>query len=66
MCGICGLSYSNNRTGDREILQEMNAAIRHRGPDSDGFYAAEGVGLAVTAPGHYRRERRRPADLQRR
>ncbi len=47
MCGICGLSYSNRRTGDREILQEMNAAIRHRGPDSDGFYAAEGVGLAV-------------------
>ena len=42
MCGICGLSYSNSRIGDNEILQEMNEAIRHRGPDSDGFYTAEG------------------------
>ncbi len=47
MCGICGLSYSNNRLGDREVLQAMNEAIRHRGPDSDGFYVAEGVGLAM-------------------
>jgi len=47
MCGICGLSYSDNRPGDREILQEMNTAVRHRGPDSDGFYIADGVGLAM-------------------
>ncbi len=47
MCGICGLSYPNQRLGDREILQSMNEAIRHRGPDSDGFYTAEGVGLAI-------------------
>jgi len=47
MCGICGLSYSDNCPGDREILQEMNAAIMHRGPDSDGFYVAQGVGLAM-------------------
>jgi len=25
----------------------MNAAIMHRGPDSDGFHVAEGVGLAM-------------------
>lgn len=47
MCGICGLAYSDRRPGDRELLRRMNQAIRHRGPDSDGFYAAEGVGLAV-------------------
>jgi asparagine synthase (glutamine-hydrolysing) len=47
MCGICGLSYSNNRLGDREILELMNAAIAYRGPDSDGFYVAEAVGLAI-------------------
>ena len=47
MCGICGLSYSDKRLGDREVLQEMNEAIHYRGPDSDGFYAAEGVGLAI-------------------
>ncbi len=47
MCGICGLSHSDERPGDREILQEMNEAIRHRGPDSDGYFAAAGIGLAV-------------------
>ncbi len=47
MCGICGLSYSDRRRGDREVLHEMNEAIRYRGPDSDGFYTAEGVGLAI-------------------
>ncbi len=47
MCGICGLSYATDRLGDREILEEMNAAIAHRGPDSDGFYVAAGVGLAM-------------------
>jgi asparagine synthase (glutamine-hydrolysing) len=47
MCGICGMSYSGNRPGDREVLQKMNAAIMHRGPDSDGFHVAEGIGLAM-------------------
>ena len=47
MCGICGLSYSDRRMGDLEVLQEMNEAIHYRGPDSDGFYTAEGVGLAI-------------------
>ena len=47
MCGICGLSYADGRLGDREILQEMNDAIRYRGPDSDGYYVAESVGLAM-------------------
>ena len=47
MCGICGLSYSNNRPGDREVLQKMNTAIMHRGPDSDGFHVADGIGLAM-------------------
>ena len=47
MCGICVLSYSNNKIGDREDLEEMNRVIRHRGPDSDGFYTAEGAGFAI-------------------
>ena len=41
------MSYSDNRPGDRNVLQKMNAAITHRGPDSDGFYVAEGIGLAM-------------------
>src|SRR5512143_2035914 len=47
MCGICGLSYSDRRLGDREVLRGMNDAIQHRGPDSDGSYVAAGVGLAI-------------------
>src|SRR5258707_3301404 len=47
MCGICGLAYSDHKPGDRAILEKMNAAIRHRGPDSDGFHVGEGVGLAT-------------------
>ncbi len=47
MCGICGLAYSDRRLGEGEVLHQMSRAIRHRGPDSDGFYAAEGIGLAV-------------------
>ncbi|MGH2582414.1 MAG: asparagine synthase (glutamine-hydrolyzing) [Anaerolineales bacterium] len=29
------------------MLEKMNAAIAHRGPDSDGFHLDDGVGLAV-------------------
>lgn len=47
MCGICGVAYSDQRCGDLEGLQKMTAAIRHRGPDSDGYYEAKGVGLGI-------------------
>ncbi len=32
---------------DRGILEEMNCAIEHRGPDEDGFYLKANVGLAM-------------------
>jgi asparagine synthase (glutamine-hydrolysing) len=47
MCGICGLAYTDQRPGNRELLRKMNDAIRHRGPDSEGFFADDGIGLAV-------------------
>ena len=47
MCGICGLAFPDQRAADRGVLGRMNNAIRHRGPDSDGYYAAPGVGLAI-------------------
>ena len=47
MCGICGISLSERNHVDAELLRSMNNAIYHRGPDSDGFYEAEGVGLAM-------------------
>jgi asparagine synthase (glutamine-hydrolysing) len=47
MCGVCGIVERQGPV-DREALRRMTAAIRHRGPDDEGFYVAEsgtGVGL---------------------
>ena len=48
MCGICGIFFS-----DREwrvqatTLAAMNRSIVHRGPDDEGFFTEENVGLAM-------------------
>lgn len=47
MCGIVGFVNKNDDAADREILEKMNRAIAHRGPDDDGFYINENVGLAM-------------------
>jgi len=47
MCGITGIVRRDGAQIDRELLARMNEAIRHRGPDDDGFYFSEGVGLAM-------------------
>src|SRR5712664_3127578 len=47
MCGIAGIVRSDCAPVDRELLARMNDAIRHRGPDDDGFYFSDGVGLAM-------------------
>lgn len=47
MCGIVGIVNQISRPVEREILEKMNRAIRHRGPDEDGFYLNENVGLAM-------------------
>lgn len=48
MCGICGIVHPNQqRPPERETLQRMNATLHHRGPDGEGFYTADGVGLAM-------------------
>jgi len=47
VCGITGIVRSDGAPVDRELLARMNEAIRHRGPDDDGFYFSDGVGLAM-------------------
>lgn len=48
MCGICGIFFS-----DRDwrvqgtVLAAMNRRILHRGPDDEGFFIEENVGLAM-------------------
>jgi len=47
MCGIVGIVESNRSFVDRALVSSMCEAIRHRGPDEDGFYFSEGVGLGM-------------------
>jgi asparagine synthase (glutamine-hydrolysing) len=47
MCGIVGFVNKNSSEQDRTILEKMNEAIVHRGPDDDGFYLGEGVALGM-------------------
>jgi asparagine synthase (glutamine-hydrolysing) len=47
MCGIVGFLNRNKRAADSVILERMNGAIKHRGPDDDGFYVHGPVGLAM-------------------
>lgn len=47
MCGIVGFVNKDGRPAEREVLEAMNRAIIHRGPDDDGFYLSGNVGLAM-------------------
>jgi asparagine synthase (glutamine-hydrolysing) len=48
MCGICG--YVKNSAiddGERAAVKEMNRALTHRGPDSEGAYDTDQLALAM-------------------
>jgi asparagine synthase (glutamine-hydrolysing) len=46
MCGIVG--FVNRRgAADRKVVEGMNCAIVHRGPDEDGFYVKDNVALGM-------------------
>jgi asparagine synthase (glutamine-hydrolysing) len=46
MCGICGkLVFDRDATVSRPVLESMTDAIRHRGPDDDGFHISGQIGL---------------------
>lgn len=47
MCGITGFVNKDGSAADRAVLERMNEAIRHRGPDEDGFYVDQNVGMAM-------------------
>jgi asparagine synthase (glutamine-hydrolysing) len=48
MCGICGIFFSDRDWRvQTDILAGMNRRIAHRGPDDDGFFVEENVGLAM-------------------
>ena len=48
MCGICGIFFPNRDWRVKgEDLAGMNRRIAHRGPDDEGFFCEENVGLAM-------------------
>ena len=48
MCGICGIFFSDRDLRVKaDVLAGMNGRFVHRGPDDDGFFVEENVGLAM-------------------
>ena len=46
MCGIAGVFHRDGRAADRGMVAAMSAALIHRGPDGDGAWLDQSVGLA--------------------
>lgn len=47
MCGIAGYTSLDPQTDRAPLLRQMANALRHRGPDDEGFHLEPGVGLAM-------------------
>jgi asparagine synthase (glutamine-hydrolysing) len=49
VCGICGAAFTNPGSDAEKQVRAMTAALRHRGPDEDGFLLndARAPGLAL-------------------
>ncbi|MCO5205961.1 MAG: asparagine synthase (glutamine-hydrolyzing) [Anaerolineae bacterium] len=47
MCGITGIANRKHEAIDSSELQRMCATLQHRGPDEDGFFTDNGIGLAM-------------------
>src|SRR3989304_4129058 len=48
MCGICGIvNFDTTRPVPDNMLKQMNGIISHRGPDDEGFFLHQNVGLAM-------------------
>ena len=46
MCGICGqYNYITKKPVEAETVKKMTDSMAHRGPDDDGFFISEGLGL---------------------
>lgn len=47
MCGIVGIVRREGQSADAGVLAQMCDAIRHRGPDEEGSYVKDRIGLAM-------------------
>lgn len=46
MCGIAGVCNPSGETPEQQLLEDMNAVARYRGPDECGVHTGPGIGLA--------------------
>jgi asparagine synthase (glutamine-hydrolysing) len=44
MCGIVGI-YNKNKIVSQEEIKSMTDAIKHRGPDGEGFFIKNNIAL---------------------
>ena len=47
MCGIVGIATSSVGEVDRDLVMKMNRMIARRGPDDEGYYWGDRVGLGM-------------------
>jgi asparagine synthase (glutamine-hydrolysing) len=47
MCGIAGILSLDERPVFEREVRAMCSAIRHRGPDDEGIYTSQGIGLGM-------------------
>jgi len=46
MCGICGyINIDKKPVRDPQVIKNMTEAIRHRGPDDEGFFIKDNIAL---------------------
>ena len=45
MCGIAGFTGNRPKEEKEILIRQMTDAIRHRGPDGEGFFCADGIAL---------------------
>ena len=46
MCGICGIyHHSHQKVVDREQIKKMCSLLIHRGPDDEGIFVQNNIGL---------------------
>ncbi len=45
MCGICGIFNMDGMHVNSELIDRMNSTMIHRGPDGDGIFVHENIGL---------------------
>lgn len=46
MCGICGIFDFTGAPVSRDLVRDMGLSLQHRGPDGEGYYFNNGIGLA--------------------